>query len=251
MIICQTYGFLEPYIHAFLFSCTYNNLTQVFLIGGWVSTMWWFRGHSPLVLWLRYFLKHQSSSFNGQMGRMRIEIVSVIWKQHTPFLPLHCQEWVIRFLYIQRNWEVIPSVWASESPGNSTLLKVKVKVAQSCPTLCDPMGYTVHGIFQARILEWITFPFFRRSSQPRESNPGLPHSRWILYQLSHKESLCTLVRYHQFTMINKSYPWMYLTFNIQVWQKQESNEDEKKIFPFSFLVINQSNYIWDAHLGKE
>ena len=31
--------------------------------------------------------------------------------------------------------------------------KVKVKVAQSCPTLCNPMDYTVHGTLQARILE--------------------------------------------------------------------------------------------------
>ena len=48
------------------------------------------------------------------------------------------------------------------------LLKVKVKVTQSCPTLCDPMNYTVHGILQARILEWVTFPFSRGSSQPRD-----------------------------------------------------------------------------------
>ena len=32
--------------------------------------------------------------------------------------------------------------------------EVKVKVAQSCPTLCDPTDYTVPGILQARILEW-------------------------------------------------------------------------------------------------
>ena len=36
--------------------------------------------------------------------------------------------------------------------------KWKVKVSQSCPTLCDPMDYTVHRILQARILEWVTFP---------------------------------------------------------------------------------------------
>ena len=42
---------------------------------------------------------------------------------------------------------------------------VSVCVAQSCPTLCDPMDYTVHGILQARILEWVAFPFSRRSSQ--------------------------------------------------------------------------------------
>ena len=52
----------------------------------------------------------------------------------------------------------------------SHLLKVKVnvQVAQSCPTLCDPMDYTVHGILQARILGWVAFPFFRGSSQPRD-----------------------------------------------------------------------------------
>ena len=44
----------------------------------------------------------------------------------------------------------------------------KVKVAQLCPTLCDPMGYTVHGILQGRMLEWVAFPFSRGSSQTRD-----------------------------------------------------------------------------------
>ena len=43
-----------------------------------------------------------------------------------------------------------------------------MKVTQSCPTLCDPMGYRVHGILQARILEWIAFPFSRGYSQPKD-----------------------------------------------------------------------------------
>ena len=48
----------------------------------------------------------------------------------------------------------------------STQYKVKVKVDQSCTTLCDPMDCnlpdsTVHGILQARILEWVAFPFSR------------------------------------------------------------------------------------------
>ena len=98
--------------------------------------------------------------------------------------------------------------------------KVKVK---SCPTLCDPMDYTVHGILQARILEWVDFPFSRGSSQPRSPalqadslpaepqgkpnntrvgslsllqwifptqglNQGLLHCRQILYQLSYQGS---------------------------------------------------------------
>ena len=44
----------------------------------------------------------------------------------------------------------------------------EVKVAQMCPTLCIPMDYTVHGILQARILEWVAFLFSRESSQPRD-----------------------------------------------------------------------------------
>ena len=99
----------------------------------------------------------------------------------------------------------------------------EVRVAQSGPTLCDPMDYTVHGILQARILEWLAFPFSRGSSQNRspalqadslpaepkgkpkntgmgslsllwqifptqESNWGLLHCRRILYQLSYEGS---------------------------------------------------------------
>ena len=47
-------------------------------------------------------------------------------------------------------------------------MEVKVKITQSCPTLCNPMDYTVHGILQARIVEWVVFPFSRESSQPRD-----------------------------------------------------------------------------------
>ena len=45
---------------------------------------------------------------------------------------------------------------------------MKVKVTQSCLTLCDPMEYTVHGILQARILELVAIPFSRESFQPRD-----------------------------------------------------------------------------------
>ena len=44
---------------------------------------------------------------------------------------------------------------------------MKVNVTQLCLTLCDPMAYAVHGILQARILEWVAFPFSRGSSQAR------------------------------------------------------------------------------------
>ena len=63
-----------------------------------------------------------------------------------------------------------------------------MKVAQLCQILCDPMDYIVHGILQARILEWVTFPFSRGIFPIQGSNPGRPHCRWILYQLRHKGS---------------------------------------------------------------
>ena len=52
-------------------------------------------------------------------------------------------------------------------PNYSMLVIPFVKVAELCPTLCDPVDYTVHGMLQARILEWVVFPFSRGSSQPK------------------------------------------------------------------------------------
>ena len=46
--------------------------------------------------------------------------------------------------------------------------RAKVKVTQLCPTVCNPMNYTVHGILQVRVLEWVAIPFSRGSSQPRD-----------------------------------------------------------------------------------
>ena len=53
----------------------------------------------------------------------------------------------------QRSWHTVPLRW-SES--------------HSILSLCDPIGYTVHGILQAKILEWVAFPFSRGSSQPKD-----------------------------------------------------------------------------------
>ena len=109
----------------------------------------------------------------------------------------------------------------------------KSEVAQLCPTLCNAMdcslpSFSVHGIFQARVLEWVAISFSRGSSRPRDStqvllivgrcfyrlshqgspknigvgchfllqeifltqglNPGLPRCRQTLYQLSHQET---------------------------------------------------------------
>ena len=81
------------------------------------------------------------------------------------------------------NLTLVMDLVTGESAGaNLKEHESEVKVAQSCPTLGNPMDYTVHGILQARILEWVAFPFSRGSSQPRDRT----QVSCILYQLSHK-----------------------------------------------------------------
>ena len=48
--------------------------------------------------------------------------------------------------------------------GVKSTQNAKARVAQSCPTFCDPIDYTVHAILQARTLEWVAVPFSRGSS---------------------------------------------------------------------------------------
>ena len=74
----------------------------------------------------------------------------------------------------------IAKTWSQpECPSTDMCMCVFVVhlVAQSCPTLCDPIdcsttGSSVHGILQARILEWAAMPFSRGSSQPRDQTQG-------------------------------------------------------------------------------
>ena len=63
------------------------------------------------------------------------------------------------------NWIGMLEVCRNNTDGREESNKwiLKVKVTQSCPTLCNSMDYTVHGILQARILKWVDFPFSRGS----------------------------------------------------------------------------------------
>ena len=63
-----------------------------------------------------------------------------------------------------------------------------VKVTQSCLTLCNPLDHIVHGILQARILEWLAVSFSSRFSQPRDWTQVSPALQADSYLLSHKGS---------------------------------------------------------------
>ena len=77
-----------------------------------------------------------------------------------------CGQWCcLLFLWlVQLQSHTIEPFLASPFPILTSRGKVKVKVTESCQTLCHPMDYTVRGIIQARILEWVAFLFSRGSS---------------------------------------------------------------------------------------
>ena len=81
--------------------------------------------------------------------------------------------------------EGVANVLHVVASSSAAVLQRKGKVAQSCPTLGDPIDYTVHGILQARILEWGAYLFSRGSCWPRNQT-GM-HCRRILYQLSYEK----------------------------------------------------------------
>ena len=77
-----------------------------------------------------------------------------------------------------------------------------MKVTQSCLTLCNPKDFTVHVILQARILEWVAFPFSRGSSQPRNQTgvcciAGRFFTNWSIrdaqYSLFNPKSILNIV----------------------------------------------------------
>ena len=81
------------------------------------------------------------------------------------FSPPHTH--LVNFFRFQAENHLFRGLPKSES------IQSESEVAQSCPTLCDPMdptppGSSVHGIFQARTLEWVAISFSRRSSRPRD-----------------------------------------------------------------------------------
>ena len=115
-----------------------------------------------------------------------------------------------------------------DSPGKSAgvgyhcllqCMKVKKEseVAQSCPTLSDPMdhslpGSSVHGIFQARVLEWGAIAFsnsrmwliFHRKKKPREERSCARSHRWLVneskMELRHSNKMCVKTARHHLVL---------------------------------------------------
>ena len=90
------------------------------------------------------------------------------------------------------SWSLLPSHCIRGKDSSPEPLKMKVKVAQSCLTLYNPMDYTVHGILQARIMELVAVPFSRGSSQPRDWTQvsciaGRFFTNWVIREAQDRE----------------------------------------------------------------
>ena len=122
------------------------------ILPGEIDSQWkiavWCREPKAVFLWQPRFKEV------GERGDMYMPVVDACW----------CMAGTITMLY------------SNSPPIKNKIFKkasssCEVKVAQSCPTLCDPMDYTVREILQARILEWAAFPFSSGSSQPKDWTP--------------------------------------------------------------------------------
>ena len=117
----------------------------------------------------------------------------------------------------------------------------EVKVAQSCLTLCEPMDYVVHGILQARILEWVAVPFSRGSSQPRDQTQVSTiagrffSSIGYFYSTKKFDTLIIIFIWKcKGSKIVQTYPWKQLTHwkRPLCWERlkaKEKRETEVKI----------------------
>ena len=98
------------------------------------------------------------------------------WLGNTCLLLLTAQYFVLHCLMLQLPANLLNPfqwVWQTHGPHPTRARARMLKLLQSCATLCDPMdcnplGSSVHGILQARILEWVAMPSSRASSRPRD-----------------------------------------------------------------------------------
>ena len=97
----------------------------------------------------------------------------------------------------------------------------KSEVTQSCPTLCDPMdcnlpGSSIHGIFQARVLEWAAISFSRGSSQPRDRTQVsyIADRHWIVWAIreAHYEGYVISSKGFLPTVVDIMVIWIQLPF---------------------------------------
>ena len=114
-----------------------------------------------------------------------------------------------------------------------------MKASQSCLTLCDRTDFTVHGILQARVLEWVAFSFSRGSSQPRDQTQvsciaGGFFTNWAIRDIRYLKLLLKLIKkiYSKSGRCKRSDSWVWAAF-----------QDEKPTIGTT-LRSHQVQWVW-------
>jgi len=116
-----------------------------------------------------------TSTDKHRMSMTAVLHLPVVWAiESTQYWDFHPEPWCQLIFMARDYWGKIIK---GKLPYNNTLRLGECSVTQLCTTLCDlmdcsPSGSSVHGIFQASILEWVAMPFPWGSSQPRGSSPS-------------------------------------------------------------------------------
>ena len=127
--------------------------TPLLLIGTWNSEC--------LPLWLSNRGSCYKSLFIFSPGSIFVSMARLLWSAVTVFSRMITYVFGVSFKPAHGDLD-----------DTTSILKLCL-VAQSCPAVCNPMNYSlpglsVHGILQARILEWVAMPSSRGSSQPSD-----------------------------------------------------------------------------------
>ena len=124
---------------------------------------------------------------------------------------------------------------------------MKVKVTQSCPTLCDPMNYSVHGILQSRILEWVAVPFSRGSFQSRKVKGWIKKTVWTTPHTSKSQLFfipIALTKILKEVKIQRWQRWKELgTLKIYFWN--QISKGYLLLSNCSFALLNFAIWYWN------
>ena len=148
-----------------------DTCTPMFIAALFIITRTWKQPRCPSAdewirkLWYIYTMECYSAIKNNSF-----ELVLMRWMKLEPIVQCEVSQKDKEQIDSLRTGFVSGALWVSWK-------EVKVLAIQFCLTLCDPMdpASSVHGIFPARILEWVIIPFSRGSSQPKD----LTHVSWI------------------------------------------------------------------------
>ena len=116
-------------------------------------------------------LKSRDITSPTKVHIVKAMVFPVVMKGIRPQKGWALNNWCIRTVVLEKTLESpldSKGLKPVNPKGNQPWIFIGSDATQSCPAVCNPIDSAFHGILQTRILEWVAFPFFKGSSQPRD-----------------------------------------------------------------------------------